>query len=241
MYFNVDQNLKKCTLCLEFKDISEFHFVDKAKKYKQSRCKKCNTKLSLKYPRTPAQIAEYTRSKRESLWKFLATLKDKPCHDCGMKYESYCMEFDHVGPKKYTISRMAHDKMSLSKILEEVSKTQVVCVLCHRTRTISRIKNKKGSKNWRTRRNRELYNDARRGPCVGCGRSYPVHQMDLDHTGNKVFNMSSHGGISRKKMEAEIGKCIRLCALCHRRKTFGLDSTDDAHVITHNSKSVSDH
>lgn len=67
----------------------------------------------------------------------LTALKDKPCADCGIKYPSYVMDFDHVrGEKKFFIHKsMAH---ALQVLLDEVAKCDVVCANCHRERTFRR-------------------------------------------------------------------------------------------------------
>jgi hypothetical protein len=88
------------------------------KKYKQS-------------PKGRAALAKYmeTRTSR------VAPYKDVPCMDCGNKFPSECMDFDHreEGEKFKDISRMG--TYSMEKILEEIVKCDVVCANCHRIRT----------------------------------------------------------------------------------------------------------
>lgn len=57
---------------------------------------------------------------------------DKVCEVCG-EDDVELLEFDHVevGEKSFTISKM----QSVKKILEEVSKTRILCLWCHRLRT----------------------------------------------------------------------------------------------------------
>ena len=66
----------------------------------------------------------------------VSKIKDVPCSDCGGKFPSYCMDFDHRNPKekKYVIAWMPprHGK---KRILEEIAKCDIVCSNCHRIRT----------------------------------------------------------------------------------------------------------
>ena len=68
-------------------------------------------------------------------------LKSVPCTDCGGFFPHYIMEFDHVperGPKLFSIGAAISQHMPLSRLLKEVSKCDVVCSNCHRTRTYKR-------------------------------------------------------------------------------------------------------
>lgn len=65
---------------------------------------------------------------------FLSFLKDVPCHDCGGRFPSYVMDFDHVRGKKHRpLSQMVH--YSVERIQEEVEKCDIVCSNCHRIRS----------------------------------------------------------------------------------------------------------
>lgn len=71
--------------------------------------------------------------------QFVIDLKNKPCTDCGEVYPPEAMEFDHVrGKKVASISRMVNHHKSLTLIKKELKKTELVCCLCHRLRTIRR-------------------------------------------------------------------------------------------------------
>jgi len=62
-----------------------------------------------------------------------------PCHDCGVQYPYYVMDFDHMDPdlKSYNISDMIKTHTT-AKLIEEIEKCQVVCANCHRERTYLR-------------------------------------------------------------------------------------------------------
>ncbi len=62
-------------------------------------------------------------------------LKDIPCMDCGNRYPSVCMDFDHrPGESK----RGLVSKMIFRKMFTEIMKCDVVCANCHRIRTAER-------------------------------------------------------------------------------------------------------
>lgn len=62
--------------------------------------------------------------------------KDVPCVDCGVRYPSFVMDFDHVrGEKRANVSQLAGTGASEEAILAEIAKCDVVCANCHRERT----------------------------------------------------------------------------------------------------------
>lgn len=73
--------------------------------------------------------------------EFIQEAKNKPCMDCGNSFPPYVMDFDHVeGEKKGCVSKLAHARMSLEKLQQEIDKCEVVCSNCHRIRTHNRNK-----------------------------------------------------------------------------------------------------
>lgn len=66
-------------------------------------------------------------------------LKSKPCLDCQLEYPPEAMDFDHVrGSKTLAISRMRGYRKQ--RVLEEISKCDLVCANCHRKRTHHALK-----------------------------------------------------------------------------------------------------
>jgi hypothetical protein len=65
--------------------------------------------------------------------------KNHPCVDCGQRYPVAVMEFDHVperGPKLSNIAGPGYK--TVSRVLAEIAKCDVVCANCHRIRTEER-------------------------------------------------------------------------------------------------------
>lgn len=68
--------------------------------------------------------------------QLLERAKDVPCADCGVRYPSFVMDFDHVrGEKRANVSQLAGIGASEPAILAEIAKCDVVCANCHRERT----------------------------------------------------------------------------------------------------------
>lgn len=64
--------------------------------------------------------------------------KDVPCADCGQRYDTEAMDFDHVrGVKSFNIGS-ARSSVLPDRIREEIAKCEVVCAACHRRRTMER-------------------------------------------------------------------------------------------------------
>jgi hypothetical protein len=71
--------------------------------------------------------------------RLLDDLRDRPCADCGGRFASCAMDFDHrePGTKRSAVTRMI-GRASAARILDEVEKCDIVCANCHRLRTFER-------------------------------------------------------------------------------------------------------
>jgi hypothetical protein len=83
------------------------------------------------------RIAAYNRERRDRRQVIIDELKSAPCADCGGTFPPVCMDFDHLGDKKFTVSR-AYTR-SIGTVLAEIAKCEVVCANCHRIRTAARL------------------------------------------------------------------------------------------------------
>lgn len=63
------------------------------------------------------------------------TIKSTPCADCGISYPPYVMDFDHRENKLDNVAKLVGNMVAFQRILDEVSKCDVVCANCHRIRT----------------------------------------------------------------------------------------------------------
>lgn len=105
----------------------------------QNVCKTCNALHGKKhYEANKDKIKKRTRDReqrlRPILQQFVLSFLIKGCVDCGEK-DIIVLDFDHLGDKKNSISRMMHDCVSLDLMEEEISKCEVRCANCHRRKT----------------------------------------------------------------------------------------------------------
>jgi hypothetical protein len=88
-----------------------------------------------KTPKIPKTGRKWGINKTKINKEIIRQLKDVPCMDCGIKYSTPSMHFDHRDPsiKVKNISAMVGG--STEDLLKEVDKCDVVCANCHATRT----------------------------------------------------------------------------------------------------------
>ncbi len=73
------------------------------------------------------------------------------------------------------------------------------------------------------------------GACRGCGCVVPSRVFEFHHLDARVkdFAISADGILrSWKKIEAELAKCVLLCANCHRETHAGLRAFTSDHAIS---------
>lgn len=87
-----------------------------------------------KYQQEPTQRVKQRLKRLEKL-AWMSEFKRVPCKDCGNRFPTYVMDFDHRDPTLKIRNIAAMMKCSKEKILEEMSKCDVVCSNCHRIRT----------------------------------------------------------------------------------------------------------
>jgi hypothetical protein len=76
---------------------------------------------------------------RKRFFEWYRAQKSRPCHDCGIQYPYYIMQFDHVrGQKMFNLSKCASSPHSKKKVEAEIAKCEVVCANCHASRTWQR-------------------------------------------------------------------------------------------------------
>lgn len=68
----------------------------------------------------------------------IRSAKDGPCLDCARRFPACAMDFDHVGAKRMAVSAMVRMKPTVSSLMREIAKCELVCANCHRVRTHAR-------------------------------------------------------------------------------------------------------
>ena len=110
--------------------------------YKVSRCRcsvctEANRVWTREYRnKNRFKVNAWNKSRAAKGRKYLDTAKDVPCADCGIRYPSYVMDFDHLRDKDFNVSRRTAG--SLKTLQTEIDKCEVVCANCHRIRTHDR-------------------------------------------------------------------------------------------------------
>lgn len=79
------------------------------------------------------------RRSQEKKRSAIVKMKSNPCVDCGGRFHSDAMEFDHRDneEKVFLISSFGR-RVSVERVLQEIAKCDLVCANCHRVRTAKR-------------------------------------------------------------------------------------------------------
>lgn len=155
----------------------------------------------------------------------------KSCEQCGCT-DQLMLDFDHLDQnnKIDTIAKLNSSK----KILEEVTKTRILCAFCHRLHTRTQIGNTIATKN------KDFVDGIKLsiGQCQMCERSVTLGTtccFDFDHINpnEKLMNVSRMIGnhSSFEKIIDEVSKCQLLCSNCHRKKTAEQFNYPEHHKI----------
>lgn len=218
--------------CKQFKELSDFTKNKLNKDGYDKICKPCNHEYFAgyrsKYNKKEEIIEKRRKRDKASLQnrvKWIQDIKrDKPCVDCGKVYEPYCMDYDHLEDKVKSISRMVMESAPKERILKEIEKCELVCVICHGDRTRKRTDEKLTNKKYRPSyiRNINYINNAKKIPCVICGNNYGIHNMQFNHINHedKLMDVCQMKGSTFEVLIKEIAKCEIICVLCHRRKSI---------------------
>lgn len=143
--------------------------------------------------------------------------------DCGYDRSIGTLEFHHRDPgtKEFGIGAFISSKQRLSVELE---KCDLVCANCHRVRHQRAVRNTSPSHELR----RALKLRAMEwlgGGCDGCRRTVLPSQAEFHHRdpATKAFGVSAKVVIRAwPEIEAELSKCVMLCANCHREVHAGV-------------------
>ena len=61
--------------------------------------------------------------------------KSVPFADCKGTFHSVAMDFHHLGDKEWAIAEMVGRNVSVTRLLAEIAKCEIICSNCHRVRT----------------------------------------------------------------------------------------------------------
>ncbi len=217
------ESYHKCIKCQAELPSNSFSIRSNGKR--NNVCRDCQKEYRQKHYRKNKQYYKNkNKDNRKRLTSEVNELKNYSCTDCGEKYEPFCMDFDHISDNKYdAVAKMIHNTHSLERIKEEISKTELVCVLCHKTRTYLRLQNRDRMDLPAQQRNRKYVDHLKAAPCASCHKICEPWQMEFHHL--PEFEKKNSISImvvtcyAIKTIQREIDKCQLLCSLCHRRET----------------------
>jgi hypothetical protein len=242
---------KVCARC--WRDFPRRAVVDGVLRNLDSRrfCLECspfgqhNTSASPYGSVTPAELAELRRKRRNAttyrhqkkervrLRSELLASRGGLCETCGYGRAASALEFHHRDPssKEFTLSRVG---ASRARVLAEAAKCDLLCANCHRRRHLSgQASEDDPVVRWRRQTKRRAV-ALLGGRCAGCAMVGPESLFEFHHKDARTKDFAiSHDGITRRwsKIEAELAKCVLLCANCHRETHVGLRAFTSDHAI----------
>ena len=175
----------------------------------------------------------YSRRRRIRIKGELIAARGGRCEDCGYKNTIWALEFHHRDPSTKDFS-LGGFLGSIERARREADKCILVCANCHRIRH-SQTRTDSGHPTVRFRQRVKLRAVTVAGcACRGCGIAEPVAALEFHHLDPtaKEFGISVDG-IPRSwaRVQAELAKCVLLCANCHRETHAGLRTFTDDHAI----------
>lgn len=122
--------------------ICNIHNEEHVKKGNRTGCKSCNREYQRKWINANREthrkrVRENNKRIIERNRKFICDyLLKNSCIVCG-ESDIVVLDFDHLDPetKTKTVSELVRTAASLDRLVEEVSKCQVLCANCHRRKT----------------------------------------------------------------------------------------------------------
>jgi len=132
--------MKKCVICKQLFDFSNFNKKTSAKDGLQPACRECNKKRSRMYYANNTDLHKHQVFENSKKYKLKARkfvydyLLKHPCVECG-ESEPCALDFDHMSDKEINISLAVASGWSIDRISKEIEKCIVRCANCHRKKT----------------------------------------------------------------------------------------------------------
>lgn len=133
---------KMCGRCKELKDASEFHKNKARPSGLADTCKKCKKQVdATHYVVSGGLTSNRSQSNRARRDRNRLIVRDhlnsNPCVDCG-ESDLVVLQFDHTDQDKAKDVSAFISGYSVTRLLQEIAKCDVVCANCHTRRTASR-------------------------------------------------------------------------------------------------------
>lgn len=173
--------------------------------------------------RRNAKTYRYQKKRRRQLKTELVEERGGRCESCGYNATIGALEFHHRDPasKEFGLGAFAGSR---ERLRAEAEKCDLLCPNCHRLRHA--LREAAGDPLVELRRQRKMRAVTYMGGrCFGCERDVPPSVYEFHHRNAAEKNFGiSEDGIARRweKTVAELGKCVMLCANCHREVHLGV-------------------
>jgi len=183
--------------------------------------------------RRNAKTYRYQKKQRRSRKAELIDARGGQCERCGYAVTPAALEFHHrdARTKEFQIS---YGGVSRARLLDEASKCDLLCANCHRLRHLAEPSAGELPTVTLRRERKQRAVKLLGASCLGCGSTFPARLFEFHHLDatTKDFAISADGILrSWPKIEAELAKCVLLCANCHRETHAGLRSFSDDRAI----------
>jgi hypothetical protein len=177
-----------------------------------------------------ASYTRYGRQRRRRRKRELVALFGGACTECGYARSLAALEFHHrdATTKDFSIAKFGG---STVKLMAEAAKCDLVCANCHRKRHASVAEHVDPTAATIRRSLKQRAVSSLGGLCEGCDRVHPLSIFEFHHRdgGSKDFGISEDGRIRPwDEIEAELAKCVLMCANCHREVHAGVRELDVA-------------
>jgi 5-methylcytosine-specific restriction endonuclease McrA len=172
----------------------------------------------LRRKRRNAKTYRYQKRIRAGLRADLVASRGGRCEVCGYTGTTAALEFHHRDPrsKEFTLSRASAAGV---RVWAEAAKCDLLCANCHRRRHLTPALERDDPVVRSRRATKERAVALLGGRCASCLAVVPPPLFEFHHLDARTKDFAiSHDGITRRwsKIEAELAKCILLCANCHR-------------------------
>ncbi len=139
--------MKICSSCSTENPIADYAKKSTGRDGREAICKRCRSAISkAHYVQNKEsylkRVGDNNRLRKKDIRSFYWLQKDKPCTDCGVKYQPWIMHFDHLDAteKEKDVSKLAGNRAAnKNRILAEIAKCELVCANCHADRTYKRM------------------------------------------------------------------------------------------------------
>jgi hypothetical protein len=173
--------------------------------------------------RKSASMYRYQKRQRRLVKAELVSMRGGRCERCGYDGTLAALEFHHRDASSKTFE-IGNSSASRERRIAEAAKCDLLCATCHRARHIAApsdgdsrvVQIRRGVK----QRAMLLLG----GRCAGCAGEFPARAFEFHHLDarTKEFAISADGVVRHwAKVEAELAKCVLLCANCHREVHAG--------------------